>query len=196
VPVRISDDTPGTTNPTSPTTSTPKQSSPSTNTTPNSSKTTPSNPKTIDQTMKPNISPTPLARLEYDFLEDLKKTKANISLFELMKIPQIQENFIRTLQGKTSPGTKEANTGTKKGNHQGKFTNNNTPSKIQVVTNASLTGQRSRSTTPPFLITFEIFNRNVHNCMVDSGASSNVMPLKVCEKLNIKPEPSNIRLFS
>jgi hypothetical protein len=165
---KVSDDTPDTTNPTSPTTSTPKQPSSSTNTTPNSSKTTPSNPKMIDQAMKPNISPTPLAKLEYDFLEDLKKTKDNISLFELMKIPQIQENFIRTLQRKTSSGTKEANVGTKKGTTKVNSANNITPSKIQVVTNVSLTGQRSRSTTPPFLITFEIFNRNVHNCRVDS----------------------------
>jgi hypothetical protein len=34
----------------------------------------------------------------------------------------------------------------------------------------------TRKNVPPFLLTFEIFNKNVHNCMVDSGASSNVMP--------------------
>jgi hypothetical protein len=43
--------------------------------------------------------------LEYDFVEDLKRTKANISLFKLMKLPQIQENFIKTLQD--HPQTKE-----------------------------------------------------------------------------------------
>jgi hypothetical protein len=83
----------------------------------------------IDQMSKPVISLTPLTRLEYDFLEDLKKTKANISLFELMKIPQIQENFIRTLQGKNSSRTKEVNAGTKKGTTKVHSTNNNTPSK-------------------------------------------------------------------
>jgi hypothetical protein len=31
--------------------------------------------------------------------------------------------------------------------------------------------------------------------MVDSRASSNVMPLKVCEKLNFKPEESNIQII-
>jgi hypothetical protein len=103
--------------------------------------------------------------LEYEFLEYLKKIKANISLFQLMKIPQIQDNFIRTLQGKMSPGTKEANTGTKKGITKVNSANNNTPYKIQIVTNASLNGQIFRSTTPPFLITFEIFNRNVHNIL-------------------------------
>ena len=31
----------------------------------------------------------------------------------------------------------------------------------------ALIGRKSRSQTPPFLLTFEIFNRNVHNCLVD-----------------------------
>jgi hypothetical protein len=37
---------------------------------------------------------------------------------------------------------------------------------------------------PPFLLTFEFFNKNLHNCLVDSGESSNVMPLSICKKLN------------
>jgi hypothetical protein len=49
--------------------------------------------------------------------------------------------------------------------------------------------------TPALLITFEIFNRNVHNCMVDFGASSNVMPLKVYENINVKPEASDIQVI-
>ena len=40
----------------------------------------------------------------------------------------------------------------------------------------------------PFLLTFEIFNRNVHNCMIDSEASSNAMPLSICMKLNATRE--------
>jgi hypothetical protein len=31
--------------------------------------------------------------------------------------------------------------------------------------------------------------------MVDSGASSNVMPFKVCEKLNAKPEKYDIQII-
>jgi hypothetical protein len=48
---------------------------------------------------------------------------------------------------------------------------------------------------PPFLLTFEIFNRNVHNCMVDSGASSNVMPWSVCQKINAEVEPSTLKII-
>jgi hypothetical protein len=150
---KASNDTPNTIDPTSPTIPISKQPYFPTNTTPISSKTTSSNPKMIDQTPKPNILSTPLARLEYDFLEDLKKTKAKISLFELMNIPRIQEKFIKTLQGKTSSRTKEVNTGTKKGTTKVSSSNNSTPSKIQVATIASLTGQSSISTTPPFLVT-------------------------------------------
>ena len=51
----------------------------------------------------------------------------------------------------------------------------------------ALIGRKSRSQTPPFLLTFEIFNRNVHNYLVDSGDSSNVMPYSICKKLNAQP---------
>ena len=58
--------------------------------------------------------------------------------------------------------------------------------KIQRKTsvNASSIGKKSDSSTPPFLLTFEICNRKVHNCMIDSGALKNVMPYSVCKKLN------------
>ena len=62
-----------------------------------------------------------------------------------------------------------------------------------VVDDAAI-GQRSRSMTPPFLLIFEIFNNNIHNCMVDSGTSSNVMPFSVCQKLNVDPKKSNIQI--
>ena len=52
----------------------------------------------------------------------------------------------------------------------------------------ALIGIKSRYQTPPFLLTFEIFNRNVHNCPFDSGASSNVILYSVCKKLNAQPQ--------
>ena len=33
--------------------------------------------------------------------------------------------------------------------------------------NASSIGKKSDSSTPPFLLMFEICNRKVHNCMID-----------------------------
>ena len=58
----------------------------------------------------------------------------------------------------------------------------------------ALIGKNSKSTTPPFLLMFEIFNRNVDNCMINSGASSNVMPYSVYKKLNPKPTPCEIQI--
>ena len=46
-----------------------------------------------------------------------------------------------------------------------------------------------KTSAPPFLVTLEMLNHQVHNCLVDSGSCMNVMPLVVCKKLNgqIKP---------
>ena len=59
----------------------------------------------------------------------------------------------------------------------------------------ALIGRNSRFQTPPFLLTFEIFNRNVHNFMVDSGASSNVIPYLVCMKLNAQPKNCKTKII-
>ena len=45
-------------------------------------------------------------------------------------------------------------------------------------------GWEEKTDTPPFLLTLEMLNHNVHNCLVDSGSSVNVMPLEVCKKIN------------
>ena len=56
-------------------------------------------------------------------------------------------------------------------------------------------GRKSRSQTPPFLLTFHIFNENVHNCLVDSGSSSNVIPYYVFKKLNVEPKVCKINII-
>ena len=61
--------------------------------------------------------------------------------------------------------------------------------------NEASIGGKSKSWTKPFLLTFEIFNLNVHYCLIDSGASLNVMPLSVCKKINGKPTPSAIQII-
>jgi len=48
---------------------------------------------------------------------------------------------------------------------------------------------------PHFLLTFEIFNRNLHNCMVESDASSNVMPLFVCQKINVEVKHYDLKII-
>ena len=48
-----------------------------------------------------------------------------------------------------------------------------------------------KAKTPPFLLTLEMVNHKVHNCLVYFGLSVNVMPLAVCKKMNGKPKPTD-----
>ena len=64
---------------------------------------------------------------------------------------------------------------------------NNQP--VEEIVEASV-GGKTRFKTPPLLLTLEILNHNVHNCLVESGSSVNVMPLSVCKKINGKPKPT------
>lgn len=43
--------------------------------------------------------------------------------------------------------------------------------------------------TPPFLTTIRIFGENLHNYLLDSRASTNVIPLAICKALRIVPTP-------
>lgn len=60
---------------------------------------------------------------------------------------------------------------------------------------AAMIGRKSKSMTPPFLITFEILNMNVHNCLVDSGALSTMMPYVVAKRLHAIPEKTGTRIM-
>ena len=56
-------------------------------------------------------------------------------------------------------------------------------------------GGKSKYKTPAFLLTFEIFNYNVQNCLVDLGESVNVMPLSACKQINGQPKPSTWKVL-
>ena len=70
---------------------------------------------------------------------------------------------------------------------------NNQPEEEEEI-GESNSGGKSKNKHPPFLLTFEIFNHNVHNCLLDSGATVNVMPISVCKKINGQPKPSTWRV--
>ena len=130
-------------------------------------------------------------KLDYSVVEDLKKMKGNITMLELYKITELREklqevlqhiqglqdvlvgNSKVTLKGKSIKSTKtfKASSVTNTSNVEGKERTTMEEKKPNPRVDGTLIGRKSRSQTPPFLLTFEIFNRNVHNCLVDSGAS-------------------------
>ena len=103
--------------------------------------------------------------LDFSIVEEIKRTWASISLFELGKIAQFRNEIVNVLPRKMPKILQQLIT--------------SIDIQDSVFYGAAI-GQRSISVTPPFLLTFEIFNNNVHNFMVDSSASSNVMPFLVC----------------
>jgi len=119
--------------------------------------------------------------LEYSVIEYMKKTKANISMYDICTLLQqcdlLLESFnVGNSQNKCIPTTKNnSKTSETKAIHT---------VKIKSAINAASIGAYSKFHNPPFLLTYEIFNFNVHNYLVDSSASSNIMPYSLCQRIN------------
>jgi hypothetical protein len=128
-----------------------------------------------------NIHTRETPKLDYNVVEDLKKMKANVYFMDMCRIPQ-QKNFM--LQALKSIDTCITSTDQCEVPSPTDLTN-------KPSVNACSLDKRGRHFVPPFLLTFEVFNKNLHNCLVDSGASSNVMPLFICKKLNETPLKSD-----
>jgi hypothetical protein len=74
------------------------------------------------------------------------------------------------------------------------FEKEKTTQNISSNFNVFLIGDKYGSNTPPFLLTFDIFNINVHNYLVYLGASSNTMSYSMCKKLKIDPNNYSIQI--
>jgi len=48
---------------------------------------------------------------------------------------------------------------------------------------------------PPFLLSFKVFNYDVHNCLVDSGMAANVMLLSIAKKINARWSEKSARII-
>jgi hypothetical protein len=111
----------------------------------------------------------------------LKKLKANILVMDICRIPQ-QKDFLFQALSLVEDSTTD--NGHKKSLSPTYLVRNST-------VNTYMEGRKERPFVPPFLLTFEVFNRNLHNCLVDYGAPSNAMPLVVCNKLGVVPLKSD-----
>ena len=116
----------------------------------------------------------------------MKKVKENISIFELSKISSQQEFIMKAWKEDTKCSIEQkGNTVVNLVKHITTLTNGKETSmiasfnKIPIALNNTILGKGSKSMTPPFLLTFEIFNLNVHNLLVDFGASYRIIPYDV-----------------
>jgi len=62
---------------------------------------------------------------------------------------------------------------------------NTPPRSLSTVLN-TLWMEEENSSCPPFLLSFEVFNYYVHNCLVDFGAAANVMSFSIAKKINAR----------
>jgi hypothetical protein len=102
--------------------------------------------------------------MTYIVLEDLRKLRITLPFTEVVKIPQQRENILRLLDD---------------------------PSKKSEVVVTSPKQRHNKSTTklrgkiPPFYISIENHDIALHNFLVDTGTTNNIMSLVVMEELGM-----------
>lgn len=129
--------------------------------------------------------------MEYNIVDDMKKTRANITFHELRKLKHQQKLLLKELKAvPTSPLP------TAVISQAAQETEKPPSASLNKIdpTDITLIEGRSKSHTSPFLLTFEAFNKNLHDCLVDSRPSSNILPRTFCAKLNVQPQKYVVRI--
>jgi ribonuclease HI len=103
-------------------------------------------------------------QMTYNVVEDLSKLRITFPFTEVVKIPQQRENILKLLD---DPSEREEVVVT-------------SPKQSQSQSTAKLRGK-----IPPFYISIENHDVALHNCLVDTGATNNIMPLAVMEALGM-----------
>jgi hypothetical protein len=103
-------------------------------------------------------------QMTYNVVEDLSKLRITLPFTEVVKIPQQRENILRLLDDPSE--------------------------KVEVVVTSPKQSQNKstiklRGKIPPFYISIENHDVALHNCLVDTGATNNIMPLVVMEALGM-----------
>ena len=68
------------------------------------------------------------------------------------------------------------------------------PRSLSTVLN-TLWMEEESSGCPPFLLSFEFFNYNVHNYLVHSSVIANIMPLSIARKMNSQWSETSMRII-
>jgi hypothetical protein len=102
--------------------------------------------------------------MTYNVIDDLTKLRITLPFMEVVKIPQQRENILKILDEPSN--------------------------RIEVVVenpkqHQNISTARPRGKIPPFYITIENHDVVLHNCLVDTGETNNIMPLSVMEALGM-----------
>jgi ribonuclease HI len=120
-------------------------------------------------------------RLSYsfNFESEIQKVKIPMPLTELMKNDIFKSAILKSLEPKTPPAADYVNLQDDK----------------PTVTIGPMVEDRDDS-CPPFYISLNIHDKILHNCLLDSGASHNLMPKAVMDELGLDVTKPYHDLFS
>lgn len=141
---------------------------------------TPPNDMNIRSTPNTSMS---LPPLDYNIVDDMKKNRANISLFELARIQSQQSILLCALGQTVTDSAASASKGA-----------STPPWSLSIVLNM-LQMEEENSDYHPFLLSFKIFDYNDHNCLVDYGAAANIMPLSIAKHINAQWSETSTRII-
>lgn len=141
------------------------------------------NPSENMHLVPPPYTSVSLPTLDYNIVENMKNTHEKISMYELIKITSQWDILVRAL-GETS--TCQANS-SNKGSNKSLGT-------LAIVLNM-LCMEEENSLCPPFLLSFDVFNFNVHNFLVDSSESMNVIPLSIAKTINAQWSKKSVHII-
>jgi hypothetical protein len=113
---------------------------------------------------------------------ELAKVKIPIPLSELMSKNAYRSQVIKALSIEPDIGTKALTVGSM--NHSD--TVNLTDDQPELLFGPEVDGQTDTGAVAPFYISLNIHDLILHNAMLDSGASHNLMPKAVMEKLGLE----------
>jgi hypothetical protein len=116
----------------------------------------------------------------FNFEAEIQKIKIPIPLIELMKNETFKKDILKTLNPKSiSPSADILNIYDEK----------------PTITVGQMVEDKNES-CPPFYISLNIHDKTLHNCLLDSGASHNLMPKVVMDELGLEITKSYHNLFS
>jgi hypothetical protein len=113
---------------------------------------------------------------------ELAKVKIPIPLFELMRKNSYRSQVIKSLSIEPDIGTKSLTIRSK--NHSD--TVNLTDNQLELLFGPEVDGQTNNGVVTPFYISLNIHDLILHNVMLDLGASHNLMPKAMMEKLGLE----------
>jgi hypothetical protein len=121
----------------------------------------------VEKLDPPNQNKTPTS---FSLESELAKLKIPIPLSELMNKNAYSSQVIKALNIEPGVGTNTVNIA------------DNQP---ELLFGHEVEGKAESGSVPPFYISLNIHDKTLHNAMLDSGASHNLMPKAVMEKLGL-----------